>query len=62
MQSRMKLTAVKLAALVFLAGAFALQVLPHAAASDTSLIIKMLLSLINFTETILICFADVVFI
>lgn len=36
MQSRMKLTAVKLAALVFLAGAFALQVLPHAAAAAES--------------------------
>lgn len=36
MQSRMKLTAVKLAALVFLAGAFALPVLPHAAAAAES--------------------------
>ncbi len=34
MQYRMKLTVVKLAALVFLVGAFALPVLPHAAASD----------------------------
>lgn len=36
MQSRMKLTAVKLAALVFLVGAFALPVLPHAAAAAES--------------------------
>ena len=36
MQSRIKLTAVKLAALVFLAGAFALPVLPHAAAAAES--------------------------
>ncbi|SIQ58552.1 hypothetical protein SAMN05216239_1160 [Bacillus amyloliquefaciens] len=35
MQSKMKLTAVKLAALVFLVGAFVLPVLPHAAASDS---------------------------
>ncbi|MBI0441466.1 Pathogenicity island protein [Bacillus velezensis] len=36
MQSKMKLTAVKLAALVFLVGAFALPVLPHAAAAAES--------------------------
>ncbi|MFT3655224.1 hypothetical protein DALLNEIH_01648 [Bacillus sp. B01(2024)] len=36
MQSKMKLTAVKLAALVFLAGAFALPVLPHSAAAAES--------------------------